>query len=170
MKIAVTGGIGSGKSYICRQLSHKYGWPIYDCDTEAKRLNEESPVIREGLIEMVGDNVYDSDGHLDRRVLADFLFANVQNAQRVNALIHPVVKEDFLTWAEQQGGDVLVETAILQESGMDAVVDRVIRVDASLETRVQRAMQRDGATREQIMRRIAMQREYPNPDEIIYNE
>ena len=170
IKLAITGGIGSGKSYVARQMTELLGIPVYDSDSNAKRLNEESAVIRCGLLEMVGADVYDAQGRLNRQRLAAFLFASEDNARRVNALIHPVVKEDFLRWAaEQEAPVVAIETALLAESGIDKVVDRVIRVDAPLETRISRAMRRDGVAREKVLERMAHQQEYPNPDIIINN-
>ncbi|MCM1516409.1 MAG: dephospho-CoA kinase [Paraprevotella sp.] len=170
IKLAITGGIGSGKSYVARQMSQLFGIPVYDSDSNAKRLNEESPKIRQGLIDIVGDDVYDADGHLNRSRLASFLFAKEENARKVNSLVHPVVKDDFLCWAGRQAAPVVaIETALLAESGIDLVVDKIIRVDAPLETRIQRAMLRDGATREQILARISRQTEYPCPHIIINN-
>ena len=170
IKLAITGGIGSGKSHVVRQMTELLGIPVYDSDSNAKRLNEESSVIRHGLVEMIGADVYDAQGRLNRQRLAAFLFASEDNARRVNALIHPVVKADFLRWAAEQTAPVVaIETALLAESGIDKIVDRVIRVDAPLETRINRAMQRDGVAREKVLERIARQQDYPNPDIIINN-
>lgn len=170
VKLAITGGIGSGKSHVARQMTALLGIPVYDSDINAKRLNEESREIREGLIALVGHDVYDFHGHLDKQRLAAYLFASRENAQRVNALIHPVVRADFLRWAEQQDSPVVaIETALLAESGLDQDVDQVIRVDAPLEVRIARAMQRDGTSREQVLARMARQSEYPNPHIIINN-
>ncbi|MDE5560647.1 MAG: dephospho-CoA kinase [Bacteroidaceae bacterium] len=170
IKVAITGVIGSGKSYIAGQMKELLGIPVYDSDSNAKRLNEESETIRRGLVSMIGADVYDADGHLDKSRLASFLFASEENASRVNALVHPVVREDFLRWADEQHSPVVaIETALLLESGIDKLVDKVIRVDAPLETRIARAMRRDGVGREKILERIARQKEYPNPDIIINN-
>lgn len=170
IKLAITGGIGSGKSHVARQMTELLGIPVYDSDSNAKRLNEESPEIRRGLIEMVGTEVYDVQGRLNRQKLATFLFASEENVRRINALIHPVVKEDFLRWAAEQTAPVVaIETALLAESGIDKIVDKIIRVDAPLETRISRAMQRDGVAREKVLERMAHQQEYPNPDIIINN-
>lgn len=170
IKIAITGGIGSGKSYIAQQMTELLGIPVYDSDANAKRLNEESPIIRQGLIEIVGAGVYDHQGKLNKALLASYLFANAENAARINALIHPIVKQDFLQWAESQNSQIVaIETAILKESGIDQIVDKVIRVDAPIELRIERAIKRDGATKEQILRRIAQQQDYPSPDIIINN-
>ena len=170
IKLAITGGIGCGKSYVARQMTELLGIPVYDSDTNAKRLNEENPDIRQGLTALVGADVYDALGHLDKERIATYLFASDQNAQKVNSLIHPIVRADFLRWAEQQNSSVVaIETALLAESGLDKDVDKIIRVDAPLEVRITRAMQRDGATREQILARISRQSEYPNPHIIINN-
>ena len=170
IKLAITGGIGSGKSYVARQMTELLDIPVYDSDSNAKRLNEESNEIRQGLISLVGQEVYDAQGHLDKQRLATYLFASEENARKVNALIHPVVVADFLRWAEEQTTSVVaIETALLAESGLDKVVDKVIRVDAPMEVRIERAMQRDKASREQILARMARQREYPTPHIIINN-
>lgn len=170
IKVAITGGIGSGKSHVARKMTELLGIPVYDSDANAKRLNEESPVIRQGLMEMLGADVYDAQGCLNKQKLATFLFASEENAQRVNALIHPVVKADFLRWAEEQTAPVVaIETALLAESGIDQIVDKIIRVDAPLETRISRAMQRDGVSREKVLERMALQQQYPKPDIIINN-
>lgn len=106
---------------------------------------------------MVGVNVY-KDGELQKNVLASYLFANQQHAQKVNAIVHPVVKDDFCKWVKQQDAEIVaIESAILYESGFDKVVDQVLFVNAPMELRIQRAMQRDGSTRKQVEARIKMQ-------------
>lgn len=163
MKIGITGGIGSGKSYIADILRHEYGIPVYDCDREAKRLNVESATIREGLVSTVGEQVYNSDGSLNRQHLAAYLFNNKDNAARINAIIHPVVADDFQGWAngKSKGNDataiVAMESAILFESGFDRLVDSTIAVVAPTELCIERACRRDNADAEAIRRRIAMQ-------------
>lgn len=156
--IGITGGIGSGKSFVARLLQKYWGIPIYDCDSEAKRLNEEDPSIRNALTQLVGMTIYDADGRLDRPRLAQYLFANDENAHRVDAIVHPVVLRDMQQWASRQSSPVVaIESAILIESGFHTYTDFIIFVDASLETRIFRAMQRDGVGREQIEARIARQ-------------
>ncbi len=170
VKVAITGGIGCGKSHVARQMTDLLGIPVYDSDSHAKRLSEQSPVIREGLVAILGEQAYDEEGRLNRPLLASYLFASEENAARINALIHPVVREDFLRWASEQTAQVVaIETALLAESGIDRLVDKTIRVDAPLEVRIQRVMQRDGTTREKVLERMARQQDYPNPDIIINN-
>lgn len=157
MRIGITGGIGSGKSYVCHLLAQRLGVPLYDCDREAKRLMHSSPELRRQLRELVGAEVYDADGHLDKAVMSRYLFADAVHAARVNAIVHPAVKADFLAWAAQQTTDVLMESAILVEAGFRDIVDCLIVVDAPQELRIRRAMQRDGASREQVEARIRQQ-------------
>ena len=155
--LGITGGIGSGKSYISSLLREQMNVPVYDCDAEAKRLICEDEKIRQELISLVGVNVY-KDGELQKNVLASYLFANQQHAQKVNAIVHPVVKDDFCKWVKQQDAEIVaIESAILYESGFDKVVDQVLFVNAPMELRIQRAMQRDGSTRKQVEARIKMQ-------------
>ena len=155
--LGITGGIGSGKSYISSLLREQMNVPVYDCDAEAKRLIHEDGKIRQELICLVGVNVY-KDGELQKNVLASYLFANQQHAQKVNAIVHPVVKDDFCKWVKQQDAEIVaIESAILYESGFDKVVDQVLFVNAPMELRIQRAMQRDGSTHRQVEARIKMQ-------------
>ena len=157
MRIGVTGGIGSGKSYVCRMLESHFGLPVYDCDREAKRLMHTSPELRRRLQALVGDEAYDAEGRLDRAVMSRYLFADAAHVQAVNGIVHPAVKEDFLEWAERQHTDVVMESAILVEAGLRTIVDCLMVVEAPLELRIERAMQRDGATAEQVEARIRHQ-------------
>lgn len=158
IRLGITGGIGSGKSYVSQLLSSQFGIPVYDCDREAKRLTATDSGIREALQELVGRDVYTEDGALDKTILAQYLFASADHATLVNAIIHPVVRMDFRSWCQQQQSEmVAMESAILYESGFDSEVDKVLLVDAPLETRIQRAMRRDGSSREQVVSRIALQ-------------
>ena len=156
-RLGITGGIGSGKSYVSHLLTWYFDIPVYDSDAEAKRLNNENPFIREQLIHLVGPEVYDEKG-LVKPVLSKFLFANSDNAMQVNSIIHPVVREDFIQWCMRQKTNIVgLESAILFESGFHTSVDKVLFVDAPLEVRIQRAVFRDGVQREQIEARIAQQ-------------
>lgn len=157
MRIGVTGGIGCGKSYVCHLLQTLSGMPLYDCDSEAKRLMQASASLRRQLQALVGEEVYDAGGHLDKAVMSRYLFADAEHAAKVNAIVHPAVKADFLAWAERQAADVLMESAILVEAGFRDVVDYLVVVDAPLELRIERAMQRDGASRQQVEARIRQQ-------------
>lgn len=156
MKIAICGGIGSGKSTICRMFEER-GVAIYDSDARAKTLMNESESLRAALIAEFGEECY-SDGVLNRAVLASKVFGSEEQLAKLNSIVHPAVKEDYLRWHEEQEGDyTILESAILFESGFDDLVDKSVAVLAPLPLRIERAMQRDGATREQIEARIKAQ-------------
>lgn len=171
--LGITGGIGSGKSYISSLLREQLSVPVYDCDTEAKRLMAEDKSIQQQLMNLVGAHVYKA-GKLQKDVLADYLFANQQNASQVNAIVHPAVKDDFRRWTALQKADlVAIESAILYESGFVSLADKVLYVVASKELRIQRVMQRDGSTRQQVEARMNMQKaeeQRQKADFIIENE
>ena len=173
IKLGITGGIGSGKSYISSLLREQLNVPVYDCDSEAKRLMGKDKSIQQRLTELVGTHVY-KEGKLQKSALADYLFSDQHHAQEVNAIVHPAVKDDFRKWAEQQKTSVVaIESAILYESGLDTTVDKVIFVDAPKELRIQRVMQRDGSSRQQVEARIKIQRaeeQRQKADFIIENE
>ena len=157
MRLGITGGIGSGKSYVARLLAKHFAIPVYDSDREARRLMVASEDIRRGLVRLIGREAYAPDGALCKPVVAQFLFASAENAAAVNAIVHPAVKADFLRWAEEQGGDVALESAILVEAGFQDVLDRLLVVSAPEDLRLRRAMQRDEAGEEQIRSRMAQQ-------------
>ena len=155
-KIAICGGIGSGKSTVCGMFAER-GAAIYDSDSRAKALMSESAELRAALIAEFGEGCY-KGGELNRPYLAEKVFGSEEQLVKLNAIVHPAVKADFLAWAEKQEGDFcILETAILFESGFDAVVDCSVAVLAPMPLRIERAMQRDGATREQIEARIKAQ-------------
>lgn len=155
-KIAICGGIGSGKSTVCQMFAER-GVAIYDSDSRAKALMNESEPLRKALMAEFGAGCYEG-GVLNRPYLAQRVFASPEQLAKLNAIVHPAVKEDFLRWAEEQSGDyVILESAILYESGFDSLVDKVVAVLAPLPLRIERAMQRDGASREQIEARIKAQ-------------
>jgi dephospho-CoA kinase len=159
IKIAITGGIGSGKSYVCHALAER-GIPVYIADDEAKRLTASDPLIRRQLIALVGPDVY-AGGTFCKARLAEYLFADPSHVLAVNAIIHPRVKDDFAQWAlrqEAEGARVVgIESAILYEAGFRDAVDAVVMVYAPRALRLERAMQRDGATRQQVEQRMAHQ-------------
>ena len=139
MLTAITGGIGSGKRYVCRMLESR-GISVYDCDAAAKRLMRTSEKLQQELRQLVGQDVFTSDGQLQKRVLADFLLASEANKLALNDVIHPAVAEDFLS-----SGMTWLESAILFESGFDRRIcfDRIVCVSAPRDVRIQRIMRRD---------------------------
>jgi dephospho-CoA kinase len=155
-RIGLTGGIGSGKSYIAGVLE-KMGYPVYYSDEQAKVLTDTHPEIRAGLISRFGTNIY-SEGILNRKELAAHIFNSEPDRNFVNQLIHPVVRADFDRWcAEQHTALVFNEAAILFETGAYQQFDATVLVIAPLETRIERIMQRDRCTVEQAEARMKSQ-------------
>lgn len=136
-RVAITGGIGSGKSYVC-QLLKQQGIDIYDCDQAAKRLMHTSQQLRQELTSLIGPDTY-INNVLNKAAVAQFLLTSPQNAEAINAIVHPAVANDFI-----QSGMEWMECAILYESGFDRLVDTVIVVTAPDEVRISRIMHRDG--------------------------
>lgn len=157
IKIGITGGIGSGKSVVSRLLE-VMGVPVYISDTESKQITSTDPVIRKELCELVGESVF-IDGRLNKPLLASYLFASTDHAQRVNGIIHPRVKDDFRRWTTEHPSAKIVgmESAILIESGFAGEVDVVVMVYAPMEIRVRRVLQRDCSSRELVLKRIESQ-------------
>lgn len=156
IRVGITGGIGSGKSTVCRLLAAR-GVAVYDSDAAARRLMEEDGALRRGLVARFGAAVYDG-GRLDRKYLAGAVFCDAAARADLEALVHPAVRADFEEWAARQAGDYAVlESAILFESGFDAAVDRTVAVLAPAEVRVERVCRRDGATPEAVRQRMAAQ-------------
>jgi len=150
LKWAITGGIGSGKSYVCRILE-KRGISVFDCDASAKRLMHTSQSLMRQLTDLVGPDTY-VDGRLNKAAVADFMMRSPENIQQVNAVVHPAVAEDFFA-----SGLDWMECAILFDSGFDRFVDRVVCVTAPLEVRIQRIIRRDHITREKALEWIDRQ-------------
>lgn len=177
IRLGITGGIGSGKSYVAHLLEEK-GFPLYDTDREAKRLTLTHPRIREALSTLLGTEVYQADGTLNKPLLASYLFSSPEHAEQINGIIHPCVYEDFQAWAHRQeevgAKVVMMESAILFESGFQKAVDYVVMVYAPLELRLKRAMQRDSASEAQIRARISAQMDDEEKkrkaDYVLYNE
>ena len=172
--VAITGGIGSGKSYVSAMLEER-GIPVYNADTESKRLTLSNAEIRNKLIALLGEEVY-ANGELNKPMLASYLFASAENALRINGIIHPVVKEDFKRWLTNHAEKDITafESAILYEAGFEDTVDAVLMVFAPRELRLERAMKRDKATREQIEARMDAQmseeEKCRRADFVVYND
>lgn len=154
VKLAVIGGIGSGKSVVSRLLQ-TMDIPVYDCDSKAKYLMENDEYLRRELVRFFGDDCYCEDGTLNRKWIASRIFVDKGAIERVNSLVHPCVKNDFLAWSEKQNSDIVaMETAILFESDMRDAVDKVLLVWADKETCISRVEGRNGFTRNQVQNRM----------------
>lgn len=145
MKVGIAGGIGSGKSYVCRRLA-LHGITVYDCDAAAKRLIRTSPTLQQQLTELVGS--------LDKAAMSRFLLASEDNAQAINNIVHPAVFRDF-----EESGMKWMESGIMYESGAYRLMDKVVIVTAPQEVRLQRIMARDNISRNKALQ--WMQRQWP---------
>ena len=155
-KIAIIGGIGSGKSVVSSIL-RILGYGVYDCDSEAKKIMMDSVEVRTA-IKNEFPLAYTNEGELDRPALAKIIFNDKSKLSKLNNIVHPAVRKDFCRWAEKQSRDIVfVETAILFESKMDADVDEIWNVTASEEIRIERVQKRNGFSVQQIKERIAAQ-------------
>ncbi len=150
MKIGITGGIGSGKSFVCKALERR-GIHVYDCDSAAKRLMRTSQSLRENLTALIGPDTY-IDGSLNKACVSKFLLASDVNKRAIDSIVHPAVARDF----EESGMDWM-ECAIIYESGFERLVDKVIAVTAPEDVRITRIMQRDGLTIDKAREWIACQ-------------
>ena len=154
MKIGITGGIGSGKSYVCRLLEQR-GYAVYDCDSAAKRLIRSSPFIRRRLTALIGPETYFKESGeyiLNKKAVAEFLLKSEDHARAIDRIVHPAVFRDFI-----ESGLEWMESAIIYESGIHRLVDRVIVVTAPEELRIQRVMARDEISREKVLEWMSRQ-------------
>lgn len=155
-KVAITGGIGSGKSTVVELLAQR-GVAAYDSDSRAKALMASSAELRAKIIECFGSEAYDGEA-VNRRYLAERVFNDKDALAKLNAIVHPAVMADFERWAEEQEGNyVVMESAILFEAGLEGAFDATVSVMAPEELRLERAMRRDGASDEQIRERMRNQ-------------
>lgn len=159
VRLGITGGIGSGKSFLSKLLIKK-GIPVFDSDFEAKRLMLTDDEIIFSLKSLLGDHVY-QDGEINKPLLASYIFTSAENASKVNSIVHPYVKNEFLNWADRYfllGYNIVaIESAILFEAGFNDIVDKIVMVHAPLEIRVDRVIERDNTNREKVMERIKSQ-------------
>jgi dephospho-CoA kinase len=152
-KVGVTGGIGAGKSLICSILE-RMGFPVFYSDIEAKKIITSNPQVRIDLIELFGIQIF-KDHQLDRKLLANLLFSDSTLIEKMNAIVHPKVREEFEYWALRQDSQLVFnEAAILFETGSYKNFDATILVTAPLEIRLNRVMNRDNSIRADVQKRI----------------
>ena len=157
LTIGITGGIGSGKSTVCRLFEQK-GVPVFSADAVAKELTN-GPLLPE-IISAFGPSIVTPQGALDRGALAAIVFADPQQLEQLNAIVHPRVFDAFRQWEGEQNGPApyrLAEAALMFESGMFELVPYVLSVTAEDAVRITRVIARDGITEEQVRARIAQQ-------------
>lgn len=168
--LAVTGGIGAGKSFVCNIFASLHGIPVYDSDSHAKSLYDTDPLLLSEIKRIAGDDIVSPDGHLLRRVLADRIFNDGGMLEAVEAEVFPAVMRDFERWkAVLPCGPVtcgiavrppfvIIESAIfLSRPVLYPMADKVLYVDAPLELRIERVMRRDNVQREAVLARISGQ-------------
>jgi dephospho-CoA kinase len=160
LKIGITGGIGSGKTTICK-IFETLGIPIYYSDERARALYLENDTLRAGAIALFGSKAYLENGDFNRKLVADEAFKNPETLKKLNALVHPAVLKDGNDWHEKQSNVpyTLKEAALLFESNGHLVLDKIITVYAPIELRIERVILRGGGTmtREDVEARIAKQ-------------
>jgi dephospho-CoA kinase len=155
-KLGITGGIGSGKTSVCR-VFNVLGIPVFSADTEAKIIMETDPAVISLVNSVAGRDMYIS-GSLDRAALADMIFKDKELLERINEAVHPAVRKKFEDWSEiQESPYVILEAAILFESGTWKMLDRILTVVAPVEERIERVIKRNQLTREQVLDRIRNQ-------------
>ncbi|NEM96270.1 dephospho-CoA kinase [Pontibacter burrus] len=176
LKIGITGGIGVGKSIVCR-LFAILGIPVYDADTRAKWVMHNDQALKEELTEAFGPEAYTEAGELNRTYLAKTAFHNPQKLELLNSLVHPHVGNDFTNWVEanQSAPYVLKEAALMFESESWRQMDEIIVVSAPLDVRIKRILQRDPhRTQEDVEAIIAKQldedEKMVRAQHIIYND
>jgi dephospho-CoA kinase len=156
IKLGITGGIGSGKTSVCRVFK-VLGIPVFSADFEAKNIMDNDESVKLRINSIAGKELYMS-GTLDRAELASMIFNNKQLLEKVNLLIHPIVFENFVRWASEQNAPyVIMEAAILFENGACDIVDKIATVVAPAEQRIERIMRRNNLSREQILMRMKNQ-------------
>jgi dephospho-CoA kinase len=157
LKVGVTGGMGSGKTLVCR-IFEILSIPVYYADYHAKRLMESDPGIREELYRLFGPTIVSKD-KIDKEKLAQIIFNDNHALRSINGIIHPAVRKDFEAWANKKTGCdyVIEEAAILFETGAYKILDFNITVSAPEEMRIKRIIVRDNATRESVLNRLRNQ-------------
>ncbi|MDR1897491.1 MAG: dephospho-CoA kinase [Prevotellaceae bacterium] len=144
LKIGLTGGIGSGKSIVCRIFA-ALGIPVYQADLAAKNLYDTDKDLQNKLKLLWGQDLYDSEGKLNRRKLAEIIFSNAENLNKINSLVHPAVINDFHRYllALPSGVPYVIhEAAILYEAKMENLFDVIINVWAPENVKIERALAR----------------------------
>ncbi len=171
-KLGVTGGIGSGKTTVCK-VFNILGIPVFSADFEARLIMDNNPSVKNNINSAVGRDMY-QNGLLDRAELASMIFNDKTLLSKVNSIVHPVVFESFIAWsAKQTAPYVIMEAAILFESGASKLVDRVLTIVTPMEERIERMLRGNKLTRQQILERINNQTDddtrVRNSDYVIYN-
>lgn len=160
LRLGITGGIGSGKTTVCK-IFETLHIPIYYADDRAKWLMVNSPALQTGITQLFGDKAYLEDGALNRAHIGSIAFKDPAKLQKLNALVHPAVFVDGENWQQEQlavgAPYTLKEAALIYETGSYKTLDKVIVVTAPEELRIERVMKRDDLSEEEVKERIARQ-------------
>ena len=155
-KIGITGGIGSGKTYVA-SVFQSLGIPIFNADIQAKKLMVSCENSRDLIKKEFGEDIY-SEKDLNREKLASIVFNDKSKLEKLNSLVHPIVKKEFNNWCKKQTSSyVIKEAAILFESKSHLGLDAIICVSAPLELRMERLLKRDNSSEKEIKKRIENQ-------------
>ncbi len=174
LKLGITGGIGSGKSTVCRIFSY-LGVPVFNADDRAKWLVNNNQELRQKIVDAFGDQSF-INGEYNRPYIAHIVFSDKSKLEKLNQIIHPAVLRDWEEFCSGHAGKtyVIKEAAILIEAGGNKTVDRIALVYSPLEQRIQRLMERDKLDRQSIESRISSQmpeeEKLKLADYIIYND
>ena len=159
MIIGITGGIGSGKSVISKEL-RRMGYPVYDTDKEAKRLIVENVQIRRNIENLLGKEVY-KDNVYQTQIVASKVFANKSLLVQLNAIVHPAVREDILSRTQDFINNTtslyFIECAILYTAHLDDICDKVVAITAPEAIRLERTIARDSSDKDKVRARMRMQ-------------
>ena len=158
LKIGITGGIGSGKTTICK-IFEILGIPVYYADEQAKDLVVKNPDLKKKIIELLGEKAYLEDGSYNRTYVADVVFKDKKKLEKLNQIVHPAVFSDGEQWhlAQKNVPYTLKEAALLFESKGYQLLDKTILVVAPKEVRIERVMKRDNTSKAAILDRISKQ-------------
>lgn len=155
--IAITGGIGSGKSVVS-QILRKLGYQVYDSDTEARRLMDDSVAIKKEISNKINPSVINEDGSINRKALSNIVFNDSQKLGTLNHIVHSAVRNDLQLYVKRCNNTIVfVETAILYQSEIDRMVDEVWDITAPDDIRVNRVINRNSLTAEEVKKRIKSQ-------------
>lgn len=155
--LGITGGIGCGKTTICKALS-LLDIPLFISDIEAKKLMTNNSIVRSKLIAILGEDSYLKNGGLNKPYISNLIFNNKEILSQVNNIVHSETHNAFKSWKERQKTSIIAyESALLFESNSNKLVDKVVFIKAPLETRIKRVMKRDKISREKVLDRIKNQ-------------
>ena len=156
-KVAITGNIGSGKSWVCELFRQHLGIPVYNSDMAAKQMYF-LPDVRKQLVERFGDGFYLSDNELNRKYIADLIFSDETAQRDLEGILYPALFVDFEQWmAKQDASYVLFESALVFEKRLEKQFDVVVMVSASEATRLRRVMEREHCDEATVRARMAKQ-------------